>query len=127
VSANNDCLTECANNRVVFAIVGSRDFPYLWMIGEYLLRKKFDEIVSGGAKGVDTYAAKYARAQGVPCKVFPADWDGLGKGAGFIRNRQIVEYATDVIAFHYGDSKGTAHTIDLARKAGKLREVIHVY
>lgn len=118
---------ELPEEKTRLAIVGSRDFPYPWMVEHYLSVKTFDEIVSGGARGVDTWAAEWASAFGVPVAEFPADWDNLGKGAGFIRNRKIVDYATDVVAFHYGDSKGTAHTIELARKAGKLREVIHVY
>jgi hypothetical protein len=109
------------------AIVGSRDFPYMWMVGRYLDEKRsVTEVVSGGARGVDTGAEHWAVKNDVPFKLFPADWDKHGKAAGFIRNAEIVEYATDVVAFQYGDSKGTAHTIELARKAGKLREVIHV-
>jgi len=112
---------------VRLAIVGSRYFPYPWMVEQYLRRKSFDELVSGGAKGVDTWAAIYAKRQSRDFKVFPADWEAHGKMAGFLRNHDIVDYATDVVAFWYGESRGTAHTIKLAREAGKLREVIHVY
>lgn len=113
--------------KVRLAVVGSRDFPYPWLVDAYLSYKRFDELVSGGARGVDSLAQEYAGMNHIPFREFPADWDTHGKAAGFIRNAEIVEYATDVVAFHYGDSKGTAHTIGLARKAGKLREVIHVY
>lgn len=113
--------------QVRLAVVGSRDFPYPWMVSEYLDRKVFDQLVSGGAKGVDSLARAYSIEHDKPFKEFPADWDLHGKIAGFIRNREIVEYATDVVAFHYMASRGTQHTIDLARGSGKLREVICVY
>lgn len=112
--------------RIKLAIVGSRDFPYPWIISEYLKRKTFHEIVSGGASGVDTFAQEYAEVYGYPTTIFYADWKKYGKSAGFIRNKQIVEYATDVVAFQYDNSNGTQHTINLAQEAGKLREVISV-
>jgi len=37
------------------------------------------EIVSGGAKGVDTIAEEFAEQFGVAFKEFPADWDKHGK------------------------------------------------
>lgn len=109
------------------AIVGSRDFPYLWMVGRYLDEKRPAEVVSGGAKGVDTAAERWANKNGVPFKKFPADWNKYGKGAGFVRNQQIVDYANCVVAFQYNKSNGTADTITKALKAEKLREVISVY
>lgn len=114
------------------AVVGSRDFPHLWMVTTYLsdyVREHGDiEIVSGGAKGVDQQAEHFGWNHTItPPTIFLPDWELLGKRAGFVRNQQIVDYATAVVAFHYGDSRGTAHTIKLAREAGKLREVIHVY
>lgn len=50
----------------------------------------------------------------------PADWDKHGKAAGFIRNAEMVSLGADLcIAFVVpGKSRGTQHTIDLARKAG---------
>ena len=51
----------------------------------------------------------------------PADWATHGKRAGFIRNAEMVERVKGVkaivLAFWDGESKGTKHTIDLAKKA----------
>ena len=50
----------------------------------------------------------------------PANWDTHGKSAGFRRNAEMVSLGADLcIAFVVpGQSKGTQHTINLARKAG---------
>lgn len=52
----------------------------------------------------------------------PADWATHGKRAGFIRNAEMIDRVKGVmaivLAFWDGESKGTKHTIDLAKKAG---------
>lgn len=60
-------------------VVGSRTFD------DYeLMKKKLDHIlknyhriviVSGGARGADSLAERYAKEKGYPLKVFPAEWD----------------------------------------------------
>lgn len=108
------------------AIVGSRtfnDYNYLCMIIyysfiDYDIKPEY-EIVSGGAKGADKLAELYAQDHGHRLKVFPALWDLYGKSAGYKRNKQIVDYADVVMAFWDGESKGTKHTIDLAKAQGK--------
>jgi len=42
------------------------------------------EVISGGARGVDTCAEKYALAADQPMRIFHADWDNLGKRAGLL-------------------------------------------
>ena len=81
------------------------------------------EFVSGGAKGVDSIAEKYARGHGVKCHIFLPDWEQYGKSAGFIRNKLIIDAADKVIAFWDGKSKGTKSSIDLAINAGKPVDV----
>jgi len=74
------------------------------------------EVVSGGAGGVDALGEKYARANGLALKVFPAAWGTHGRAAGPIRNAQMAEYADQLIAVWDGKSPGTKSMIDLARK-----------
>ena len=74
------------------------------------------EIVSGAARGIDTFAIAYARACGLIAEVFPANWDTHGKAAGPIRNRQMAEYADVCILFPGG--RGTANMKSEATKAG---------
>jgi hypothetical protein len=78
-----------------------------------------DCIVSGGASGVDTMAERYAKAHKIPTKICKPDWNTFGKRAGFLRNKQIVEYSDVVIVYWDGVSKGSKHDIDLAEKLKK--------
>ena len=84
------------------------------------------EIVSGGAQGVDRAGEKYAEDTGTPLKVFPADWNKHGRGAGFIRNAQMAEYADALIAIWDGESRGTTHMIETAKRQGLVVHVVTV-
>ncbi len=76
-------------------------------------------IVSGGARGVDSYAEAFAKRNNIETKIFLPNWNRYGKSAGFIRNELIINEADKVIAFWDGKSKGSKHSIDLAIKANK--------
>ena len=98
------------------AIVGSRNI-HIDNIEEYL--SECDEIVSGGAKGVDTCAAEYAKKNNIKLTEFLPDYNRYAKAAPIVRNKQIVDYADKVIAFWDGKSKGTLSVIRYAEKIGK--------
>lgn len=90
------------------------------------------EFCSGGAKGVDMIAEVYLDKIGADFQRFEADWDKHGKAAGYIRNKQMIEWALEsedhnnaLIAILKGESKGTCHTINLAIELG-IR-IMHVY
>lgn len=111
------------------AIVGGRDFnDYGFM--KKVLDEKFDNlsfvecIVSGGAKGADTLAERYAKEIGRPVVVFKPDYKKYGRGAALIRNTQIIEYSDVVYAFWDGRSRGTRDAINKAQKLGKILYVI---
>lgn len=55
---------------------------------------------------------------------FPADWEQYGKRAGFLRNCEMAEHATDLLAFWDGRSRGTRHMIEHAKKKGLAIKVI---
>ena len=71
---------------------------------------KDDEIVSGGARGVDTLAEIYAKNKGVSIKIFKPDWDKYGKSAGVIRNYEMAKYCDVGIVIHNG-SNGSMNMI----------------
>lgn len=82
------------------------------------------EIVSGGAKGADRCGEYVAKFFCLPVKQFIPDWDGLGKKAGHVRNREMGDYADALLVFWDGKSKGTKGMIDYARKKGLAVKVI---
>ena len=109
-------------------IAGGRDFNNYELLKErcdyYLKNIKDVEIVSGTANGTDILGEKYASDKSYPLKQFPADWNNLGRGAGYKRNAQMAEYADALIAFWNGKSKGTKHMIDSAKSKNlKVRVV----
>lgn len=111
-------------NQRVMLVVGSRNFPRMSMVDDFMVLLPKDVLVlSGGARGVDSMAVLAAKDCGLTTAVIEADWTRYGKSAGPRRNVEMVKLATDVVAFWDGRSKGTAHTIGLAREAGKLRAV----
>lgn len=57
------------------------------------------QIVSGGAKGADASGEAFAKLHGCGLKMFPADWDKYGKGAGHMRNKQMANYADAALIF----------------------------
>jgi len=96
------------------AIVGSRGFKRLDLIRAALGQMLPCEVVSGGAKGVDQEAERLARELRCPVRIFPADWKELGREAGLIRNKEIVDYCDALLIFWDGNSPGTKHTLALA-------------
>lgn len=104
-------------------VAGGRDFSNYALLCEkcdLLLRDKRNshriEIVSGTARGADRLGERYASERGYTIKRYPANWDRDGNAAGFIRNRQMAEYADGLVAFWDGQSRGTKHMISLARE-----------
>ena len=78
------------------------------------------EIVSGGAKGIDTSAEEFAKIFNLPFKLFPADWDNLGKRAGFVRNEQMAKYSDMLLLIWDGESRGSKSMKELMIKEDKL-------
>ena len=103
------------------AIIGSRDIKAA-DIGRYAADA--EEIVSGGAMGVDACAATYAKEHGIRLTVFLPQYRRYGRAAPILRNKEIVDYADKVIAFWNGSSKGTASVIQYAQKTGKPCEIV---
>ena len=77
------------------------------------------EIVSGCAKGVDASGDQWAQINSIPVKRFPANWDKYGKLSGQMRNYEMAEYADALVAVWDGESRGTAHMIQVMRNLNK--------
>ena len=103
------------------AVVGSREISVV-DIGKHI--SEAQEIVSGGAKGVDLCAEKYAKENGIKLTLFLPKYERYGRAAPIIRNKEIVDYSDKIIVFWNGSSKGTLSVINYARKTGKPCEII---
>ena len=104
------------------AVIGSRDLK-VENLGDYL-SSDVTEIVSGGAKGIDTCAREYAKENRLKLTEFLPDYKRFGRGAPLKRNLEIVAYADCVIAFWDGTSRGTKFVIDHCHKIEKNIDVI---
>jgi hypothetical protein len=82
-------------------------------------------LIEGEAKGVDSIAKEYAQENDWEIESYPADWENLGKSAGFIRNIEMVKECDQCLIFWDGVSKGTKHDIDLCKKYNKPFKVIY--
>lgn len=82
------------------------------------------EIIHGGARGADSIAAQEAVKLGFTMRAFPADWQVNGRRAGILRNLQMLDEKPNIVlAFQRGNSPGTQHTINEARRRGIPVEV----
>src|SRR5262245_12175675 len=84
--------------------------------------------IHGGASGADSLGARACREQGFEETAFPARWrranGSLDRSAGLRRNIEMLNEGPDVVvAFWDGSSRGTAHTIEQARRRGIPVEV----
>jgi hypothetical protein len=125
-------------------IAGGRDFRNYALLKErcddilfrYFLTERELEFVSGGQVsidpitkekyGADYYGEVYAKECGFNVRRFPADWDKYRAYAGPKRNKEMAKYVGlggILIAFHDGESRGTANMIKEA-KAENL--IVHI-
>lgn len=98
------------------AVIGSRGLT-VSDLGKYL-PEDTTEIVSGGAKGIDTCAREYALSHGLKLTEFLPEYEKYGKSAPLKRNITIIENADIVLAFWDGSSRGTKFVIDKCRELG---------
>lgn len=102
----------------IIGIIGSRsrntgaDYNKVWEAFTKIYEDS-DEIISGGCpQGGDHFAEVIAKTMQVPIKIYYAQWDRLGKSAGFARNGDIAR-ASDVLIACVDASRegGTEDTI----------------
>ena len=105
------------------AVVGSRgydDYEGLnKVLSTLMTHHNISLLISGGAKGADSLAERFAEENGIKTKIIIPDWAKLGKKAGPMRNSDIVKRADLVVAFWDGESKGTLDTIKKTKRANK--------
>ena len=103
------------------AVIGSRSITSICLDNRI---PENAEIISGGAVGVDSCAAEYARAKGLKFTVFYPQYSLYKRAAPIVRNKQIVDYADKILVFWDGKSRGTLSVIEYAKKTHKECEII---
>lgn len=117
-------------------IAGSRDISKCLNVSKFeeLCDKYLEEtpykdltIVSGGARGVDTWAKNYATSRGIKFIEILAKWkDDKGnfiKSAGMRRNAEMLKIVGNCLFFWDGESPGTRQCIQLAEKQKKTVKI----
>lgn len=98
-------------------IIGSRtitDFDLTNHIPE-----ETELIISGGAKGMDTVAERYADEHSIEKLIIKPQYEKYGRAAPLKRNEEMVDKADVVLAIWDGKSKGTDYTLKYAQKKSK--------
>lgn len=86
-----------------------------------LLTKYHDiRIISGGAKGVDRLAERYADEHNYPFEeIKPKYGEFKSKLAPLLRNTEIAQRCDSIIAIQINDSRGTTDVVVKARNLNK--------
>ena len=77
----------------------------------------FAVVIEGEARGADTLAGEWAEARGIELEKYPADWDGLGRKAGPMRNEQMLSEGKPNLVVAFPGGRGTAHMRRIAEEA----------
>lgn len=85
-------------------------------LGQWGLEIKNLLLLTGHAEGVDRFAELWATKKGVPARLFIPDWRTKGRAAGIIRNKEMLNQASMVVAIWDGNSAGTRFVIHTARE-----------
>jgi hypothetical protein len=86
------------------------------------IRKEIEEIVSGGAPGIDWAGEEFSiDFLDQEAKIFQADWS-QGVQAGPVRNKKMADYGDALLIIWDGRSSGSA---DMKTQMLKLRKPIY--
>lgn len=126
--------------KIRLIVAGGRDFSdynYLEKCLDFMLQRyNKDEIliVDGGALGADRLGRNYAMNKGIRYKTFNANWKDIDTPpvlirrnaygeynalAGIVRNHQMGDFGSHLVAFHDGKSKGTQDMVTYMKSLEK--------
>lgn len=118
--------------KVVLGVIGSRGYTNYEDMCRYMNDTiaanswEVIKIVSGGAKGADSLARRYAKEHNIELVEYIPDWDTYGKRAGMIRNETIISNCDVVVAYWDYKSSGTAGALKLAESMNKQSHVYNI-
>ena len=106
------------------AVVGSRNLCF-YEFEKFFPNEEY-EIISGGARGIDSCVKEYAKKNDIIFTEILPQYNIYGRAAPIIRNRIIADLSDLVFAFWDGKSKGTKNVIDYCRKTNKKVKIIYL-
>lgn len=109
-------------------VCGGRDFTDREYVYETLdamhAKTPISCIIHGDAKGADRLGKAWAISRDVPEWGFPAEWKRYGRGAGPIRNAQMLRMGKPDLIVAFPGGSGTGNMVGLAIHAGIRVELI---
>lgn len=103
-------------------VCGGRDYADRRAAFAYLdgLHQLFvvSQVIEGGARGADRLGKEWAESRAIPIRTFRAKWDEHGRGAGHIRNGQMLAVGKPDAVVAFPGGRGTA---DMVRRAEQAR------
>jgi len=102
-------------------VTGGRKYQDAGVVAEMLSfassMKEHVTIVVGCANGLDRLVRDWCKKNDVMFEEFVADWTNLGKAAGPMRNKAMLDSGMEILIAFPGGT-GTAHMTGICRKAG---------
>lgn len=81
-------------------------------------RLKITCVISGGARGADAMAEKWADENKIPKEIYQARWDVYGKAAGHWRNARMLGEGRPQLCIAFPGGRGTADMVHKCETAG---------
>jgi hypothetical protein len=101
-------------------IRGGRDFQGRAALRRAILEARPSLIITGGARGADRLGDEL----GIGRVIFPANWSGEGRSAGFFRNQRMLDLTRPDLVIACEGGRGTADMVRRAERAGvRVRRV----
>ena len=107
---------------MIVLVCGGRDYGDITKLNQVLdalhIKTPITCVVNGGARGADRYATWWADEKDIAVRVYPADWDKYGEGAGPVRNQQMLDSEKIELVVAFPGGKGTADMVRRSKIAG---------
>jgi hypothetical protein len=106
-------------------VTGGRDYDDFAMVQDVLSLFDIGLLIQGGAFGADEAALEYAKHNTIECVTVAADWDKHGRGAGPIRNKEMLLKYPNAIVVAFPGGAGTANCVKAAVALNRIVLQVH--
>lgn len=84
-------------------------------------------VIHGACRGADRCAGTIALGYSMAIETYPADWKRYGKGAGPIRNQQMLDTGIDLVLAFHNDIENSSGTADMVARATSFGIPVEIY